>query len=64
MKTPHHLVFITIFLAAVVSGAARAQCLADVGAGNPVIWRLDGGAHDPTEMGHNFYYYAQLLLKE
>jgi enterochelin esterase-like enzyme len=27
------------------------------------IWRLDGGAHDPTEMGYNFYHFAQLIFK-
>jgi enterochelin esterase-like enzyme len=32
--------------------------------GVPHIWRLDGGAHDPTEMGHNFYHFSQLLFKE
>ena len=30
----------------------------------PHLWRLDGGAHDATEMGHNFYHFAQLLFKE
>ena len=30
----------------------------------PHIWRLDGGAHDSTEMGHNFYHFAQLLFNE
>jgi enterochelin esterase-like enzyme len=30
----------------------------------PHLWRLDGGAHDSTEMGHNFYHFAQLLFKE
>ena len=32
--------------------------------GVPHIWRLDGGAHDSIEMGHNFYHFAQLLFKE
>jgi enterochelin esterase-like enzyme len=30
----------------------------------PHIWRLDGGAHNGIEMGHNFYHFAQLLFKE
>lgn len=30
----------------------------------PHIWRLDGGGHDPTEMGHNFYHFAQLLFNK
>ena len=34
------------------------------GKGVPHIWRLDGGAHDSTEMGHNFYHFTQLLFKE
>lgn len=32
--------------------------------GVPHLWRLDGGAHDSTEMGHNFYHFAQLLFKK
>jgi enterochelin esterase-like enzyme len=32
--------------------------------GVPHTWRLDGGAHDSTEMGHNFYHFAQLLFNE
>ncbi len=32
--------------------------------GVPHIWRLDGGAHDSTEMGHNFYHFAQLLFRD
>ena len=31
--------------------------------GVPHVWRLDGGAHDSTEMGHNFYHFGSSSLR-